>query len=128
LKRVQDILSQIPYAMSMCIECDDSDQGLVFTLPALTQNLNALTSSALHQGALSGFMQTSAITELMLRDSGYHQFKLIRLSVEYIKPATHRATYAQCQIIEPQDAARYVCVTAWQNDVLCPIAKAYLYF
>lgn len=128
MKRVQDILSQIPYAVSMGIECNDSDQGLVFTLPALTQNLNALTSSALHQGALSGFMQTSAITELMLRDPSYHQFKLIRLSIEYRESATHRDTYAQCQVIEPQDAARYVCVIAWQNDALCPIAKAYLYF
>ena len=128
MKRAQSILNQIPYAKSMHIECDDSEQGLLFKLPALTQNMSMPISAALHQGALLGFMQTSAITQLMLTDGGFTQSKVIGLSIDYIQSGTYRDTYAHCKTIQQQDSDRYVCVTAWQSDALNPIALAYIYF
>ncbi len=115
------VLAAIPYARLLGVEIDTEGR---FRLPPKTSNIGNPTLPALHGGALGGFMEMSAIIELMKAMDEIKVPKVVDFSIDYVRAGLYKDTYAKCEIVRFGRKLINVAVEAWQDSPDKPIAKA----
>ncbi|HSC83524.1 MAG TPA: PaaI family thioesterase, partial [Pseudomonas sp.] len=78
------LLSLIPYAKLIGIECLRMGDDMVFRLPANKDNIGNPTLPALHGGVIAGFMEHSAMLHLLMFMGIPHLPKIIDFSIDYL--------------------------------------------
>ncbi len=122
------ILDFIPYAKFIGVTITQDQQGWLFTLATEPDNVGNPITPALHGGVIAGFMEVAAALAQMLTSQEPTIPKIINFSIDYIRAAGVKPTYARCSIVRQGKRIANITVLAWQTDELQPIATARTHF
>ncbi|QSP94141.1 PaaI family thioesterase [Marinobacter salinisoli] len=122
------MLSSIPYADFIGLECDRFGDDLIFRLPKKEQNLGNPILPAIHGGVIGGFMELSAAIYLMMSQETPRMPRIVDFSLDYLRAGLNRETYAECHLTRQGNRVANVMVTAWQKSRAQPIATARAHF
>ena len=122
------ILDFIPYAKFIGVTITQDKNGWLFTLATEPNNIGNPITPALHGGVIAGFMEVAAALGQMLTSQHPTIPKIINFSIDYIRAAGVKPTYARCSIVRQGKRIANITVLAWQKDELQPIATARAHF
>lgn len=122
------LISLMPYAKLLGMQCPRQGEDLVFRLPANQDNIGNPILPALHGGVIAGFMEHAAMLHLLMFMGIPHLPKIIDFSIDYLRAGHYRDTYAQCQVWRQGRRVANVAITAWQTNQTEPIATARAHF
>ena len=122
------LVSLIPYAKLLGIECLRLGDDMVFRLPANKDTIGNPILPAIHGGVIAGFMEHAAMLHLLMFMEIPHLPKIIDFSIDYLRAGHYRDTYAQCQVWRQGRRVANVAITAWQTTQTEPIATARAHF
>lgn len=122
------LIAEIPYARLIGIQVMRLGEEMVFHLPMDRDNIGNPILPALHGGVLAGFMELSAMLQLMVSMNSPSFPKIIDFSVDYLRAGLSRDTYARCQIWRQGRRVGNVAITAWQTRSEEPVATARAHF
>ena len=115
-----DLINSIPYAKTLGIKAEYSENGLLLILPFRKSNVGNPT--ALHGGAIGGFMEVCAMAELRRRAPDLPFSKAIGVNIDYVRRGKPIETYARADIFKEGARVANVRVRAWQESPDKPIA------
>jgi uncharacterized protein (TIGR00369 family) len=92
------LISLMPYAKLLGMQCVRLGEDMVFRLPAHRDNIGNPMLPALHGGVIAGFMEHAAMLHLLMFMGMPHLPKIIDFSIDYLRAGHYRDTYAQCQV------------------------------
>ena len=126
----QSLIDRIPYARLLGLSIDSVDaRGRVISKlrfdPAIVGNPNL---PAVHGGVIGAFLEMAAIFQLVRDGEGDHFPKPINLTVDYLRSAGPRDTFAAATITKHGRRVANVRVEAWQQNPDRPIAAAHGHF
>ena len=116
------LIKAIPYAQTLGIRADFSEDGLLLILPYQKSNIGNPTLPALHGGAIGGFMEVCAMAELQRRSPDLPLSKPIGVNIDYLRRGKPLETYARADIFKEGSRVANVRVRAWQGNIEEPIA------
>ncbi|WP_135075283.1 PaaI family thioesterase [Terasakiella sp. SH-1] len=127
--RLSPLNDSIPYADFVGLTLYEDTQGLLTVLKENRDNIGNEIIGAVHGGVVAGLMEHAASFHLLdaLGEEAVPP-RIINISVDYLRPALHHATYARAQIIKQGKRIANVRVTAWQKDENRPVATARAHF
>lgn len=118
------LVGAVPYARLLGIGCMKAGEELVFTLPALQDNIGNPTLPAIHGGVLGGFIEHSAILRVMMAMEEPRFPKVVDLSIDYLSAGHFRDSFAECRILRMGRRLANVSVIVWQTSRNEPVASA----
>ena len=122
------ILDLIPYANFIGVSITQDQQGWLFTLATESSNVGNPITPALHGGGIAGFMEVAAALAQMLTSQDPTLPKIINFSIDYVRAAGVKPTYARCNIVRQGKRIANVTVLSWRTNELEPIATARTHF
>ena len=124
-----DSLSQeIPYARYLGIGVQRDDRGLIFELPFQEKLIGNHLLPALHGGVVAGFMEHSALLHLMVEQAQNRLPKTVDFSLDYLRSAGAKNTYARCEVTRQGRRVAHVQIVCWQDNPDKPVAAARVHF
>lgn len=127
-KTLQRWLKKVPYATFLGIGAELRDNEILFILPEDKKLIGNPSLPALHGGVVGAFMEQAAAFHLIAKMDKPVLPKIIDFSLDYLRPARLRNTYAQCRLTRQGRYIANVSITAWQEDVEQPNAIARAHF
>ena len=125
---LQTWLGKIPYAAYLGIRVEVHGNEILFTLPAADTLIGNPTLPVIHGGALGAFMEQAAALHLVARMSDPVLPKIIDFSLDYLRPARLRDTFASCELTRQGRQIANVSICAWQEQPDTPTAIARAHF
>ena len=126
----QGLVERIPYARLLGLSIDSIDaHGQVVT--RLRFDLRVVGNPNLptiHGGVIGAFLEMAAIFQLVREGEGDRLPKPINLTVEYLRSAGPRDSFARATITKHGRRVANVRVQAWQDDPDRPVAVAHGHF
>ena len=116
------LINGVPYAKTLGIKVDFSEGRLLLILPYQKSNIGNPTLTALHGGAIGGFMEVCAMAELQRRSPDLPLSKPIGVNIDYLRRGKPIDTYARADIFKEGSRVANVRVRAWQDNMEEPIA------
>ena len=124
-----DVINEmVPYARFLGLECAATEDGPVTVLRYREQNIGNTQLPALHGGTVSALLEHAAVMQLLWEVDPVLRPKPINLSVDFLRPAGPRDTFAAGRIYKQGQRVANVRVEAWQESRERPIAAAYAHF
>ena len=120
--KIKQALARIPYAQMLGVEPTEVDGNFTLLMPYIESNIGNFTLPALHGGAVSGFMEIAAISQLLLTRQHESLPKPIGINVDYLRRGNPKPTFARAKIFKEGRRIANVHVRAWQDDYNDPIA------
>ncbi len=121
-------LSRIAYAKTLGVKPVMMDGEFTLVLPYLDENVGNPLIRALHGGVIGGFMEITAISQLILTDNLTTLPKPIGINIDYLRRGKPVDTYARALVFKQGRRVSNVRVTAWQEDIDKPIAALHGHF
>ncbi len=119
-------INRVPYARTLGIRAL-AEPGC-FVLPPRRSNIGNFTLPAIHGGAISGFMEISALITV-LQSTGIERIpKVVDISLDYLRAARFQETYSRCSINYLGRKMINASVIAWQEDESTPTATSRVQF
>ncbi|MCG9696436.1 PaaI family thioesterase [Shewanella sp. Isolate11] len=128
LNDFSDLLAHVPYAKFIGMEVVRFGDELVFQLPAKDENIGNPTLPAIHGGVIAGFMEMSAIVQLMVFMQTTKVPKIVDFSIDYLRAGYHRDSFAECKITRQGRRVANVNINCWQTNRKSLIATARAHF
>lgn len=122
------MLTSIPYAGMIGLQCDRFGDDLIFRLPRKPENLGNPILPAIHGGVIGGFMELSAAIYLMMSQESLRMPRIVDFSLDYLRAGLDRETYAECRLTRQGNRVANVMITAWQKSRSQPISTARAHF
>ena len=92
------LLAQVPYSQFIGMSVARFGDEMVFRLPAKDDNIGNPVLPAIHGGVIAGFMEMSAIVQLMVFMQAKKVPKIVDFSIDYLRAGLHQDTFAECKI------------------------------
>ena len=133
-KRVTDALLKIPYAENLGIQPRLLGGEFILVLPFKQSLVGNPVLPALHGGAIGGFMEMAAISQLIIdrAEMGHDETadlpKPIGINIDYLRRGKPVETYARAIVFKAGKRVSNVRVEAWQEDRERPIAALHGHF
>jgi len=121
-------LRKVPYAAFLGIRAELRDGEILFILPEDKKLVGNFSLPALHGGVVGAFMEQAAAFHLIAKMEKPVLPKIINFSLDYLRPARLRDTYAQCKLTRQGRLIANVTITAWQENSNQPNAIARAHF
>lgn len=121
-------LQKVPYAAFLGIKAEVKDNDILFILPGNDKLIGNPSLPALHGGVVGAFMEQAAAFHLIAKMNEPVLPKIIDFSLDYLRAARNRDTYAQCTLTRQGRFIANVSITAWQDDRDKPNAMARAHF
>lgn len=118
------LVGAVPYAKLLGIDCIKTGDEVMFTLPALADNIGNPTLPAIHGGVLGGFIEHSAILAVMMAMEEPRFPKVVDLSIDYLSAGHYRDSFAECRILRMGRRLANVSIIVWQTSRDEPVASA----
>ena len=125
---VDQLIEQIPYASMLGIQGQLVGDEALFLLKSDQSNIGNPILPALHGGVIGGFMETAAALHLLLFMDRPRIPAIIDFSIDYLRSAQLRDTFAECEVHRQGRRVANVAVTAWQSHRDVPIAIGRVHF
>lgn len=132
--KVSEALAAIPYTKTLGISADLKGDGFRLIMPFKQTNIGNPVLPALHGGAIGGFMEMTAICQLIIdRVLAGHDVtgelpKPIGINIDYLRRGKPIETYASAIVFKQGSRVANVRVEAWQEDREKPIAALHGHF
>jgi len=126
----QSLVERIPYArlLGLSIESIDERGRLITKLAFDSSVVGNPNLPAVHGGVIGAFLEMAAMFQLVREGEGERLPKPINLTVEYLRSAGPRDTFACATITKHGRRVANVRVQAWQDDADRPVAAAHGHF
>lgn len=121
-------LSRIPYARLLGIKPLLMGGELTMVLPYSETNIGNPALKALHGGAISAFMEITAIVQLQLSSGSTQLAKPIGINIDYLRRGHAQDTYARAIVARQGRRVANVRVRAWQELYEDPITILHGHF
>ncbi|MCP5163604.1 MAG: PaaI family thioesterase [Pseudomonadales bacterium] len=121
-------LQKVPYAVHLGIRAEVHDGDILFILPADRKLVGNPTLPAIHGGVVGAFMEQAGTFYLIARMAAPVLPKIINFSLDYLRPARLRDSFAICTLTRQGRQIANVSITAWQDDRTAPVALARAHF
>jgi acyl-coenzyme A thioesterase PaaI-like protein len=120
-------LKKVPYAAYLGIKAEVHGNEILFILPEDKKLIGNPTLPAIHGGVVGAFMEQAAAFHLIAKMDDPIVPKIINFSLDYLRPARLRETYAQCTLTRQGRFIANISIAAWQEqrDQPCAIARAH---
>ncbi|HVL02794.1 MAG TPA: PaaI family thioesterase [Dongiaceae bacterium] len=118
------LVGAVPYARLLGIGCIKIGDDVVFTLPALQDNIGNPTLPAIHGGVLGGFIEHAAILQVIMAMDEPRFPKVVDLSLDYLSAGHYRDSFAEARIMRMGRRLANVSVLVWQTSKDEPVASA----
>jgi uncharacterized protein (TIGR00369 family) len=118
----------VPYARMLGLEPQVDGDGLVTVMKFSEHTIGNAALPAIHGGAIGALLESAAIFELLYRAETIVLPKTITITVDYLRSAGARDTYARGTITRHGRRVANVRVEAWQADRAQPVATAHAIF
>ena len=128
LESLGSLINKIPYAKFLGIQAKIEGDEIGFHLPPSRSHIGNPTLPAMHGGAMSGFMELSAVLHLLYVMEAPKIPKVVDFSIEYVRAGVLADTFARCEVVRQGRKLALVAVTCWQADEKKPIATARVHF
>ncbi|BCV33066.1 PaaI family thioesterase [Shewanella algae] len=122
------LLEHVPYARFIGMQVDRFGDELVFRLPAKDDNIGNPVLPAIHGGVIAGFMEMSAIIQLMVFMQTSKVPKVVDFSIDYLRAGYHKDSFAECRITRQGRRVANVNIDSWQTNRKQLIATARAHF
>lgn len=118
------LIQAVPYARTLGLTGESGPDGLVTRLPFREDLIGNPHLPALHGGVVGAFLELSAAFALLWRLDGDALPRSVTLSVDYLRSAGPRESFARGQVTRQGRRVANVRVEAWQDDPARPFAQA----
>lgn len=119
----------IPYAEFVGLDVCKDEHGLLTVLRANPGNIGNAIIGAVHGGVVAGLMEHAASFHLLDELSEAQRIpRIINVSIDYLRPALDKDTFARGEVVKQGKRVANVRVTAWQDDENRPVAAAHAHF
>jgi acyl-coenzyme A thioesterase PaaI-like protein len=125
---IDGFLQAIPYARFLGLSAALEGESVLLTLHYDRKIIGNPLLPAIHGGAIGGFLEMTAIAQLVLETGIVQPPKPISITVEYLRSGKPMDTFAIARITKQGRRVGNVSVVAWQDDRLKPIAAAHGHF
>ncbi|MEI6860354.1 MAG: PaaI family thioesterase [Shewanella sp.] len=122
------LLALVPYTRFIGMNVERFGDELVFRLPANNENIGNPMLPAIHGGVIAGFMEMSAIAQLMVFMHTSRVPKVVDFSIDYLRAGYHKDTFAECKITRQGRRVANVSINCWQTNRKKLIATARAHF
>ncbi|HDY81587.1 MAG TPA: PaaI family thioesterase [Halieaceae bacterium] len=121
-------LKKVPYAAYLGIKAEVHGNEILFILPKDKKIIGNPVLPAIHGGVVGAFMEQAAIFHLIAKMDDPSVPKIINFSLDYLRPARLRNTYAQCTLSRQGRLIANISINAWQEQSDKPNAIARAHF
>ena len=121
-------LQKVPYAKYLGITAQVEGEDILFILPPDDKLIGNPSLPAVHGGVIGAFMEQAAAFHLIARMETPRLPKIINFSLDYLRAARLRETYARCTVTRQGKSVANVSITAWQEAPEQPTATARAHF
>ncbi|BAJ02658.1 thioesterase superfamily [Shewanella violacea DSS12] len=122
------LLAHVPYTDFIGMNVERFGDELVFRLPARDENIGNPILPAIHGGVIAGFMEMSAIVQLMVFMHTSRVPKVVDFSIDYLRAGYHKDSFAECKITRQGRRVANVSINCWQTNRKKLIATARAHF
>jgi uncharacterized protein (TIGR00369 family) len=102
--------------------------GLIARLPYADALVGNPFLPALHGGVLGGFMEGTAILQLLWNNEAGVVPKTIDFSIDYLRSARARSCAARCHVVRQGQRIANCAIELWQDDRATLVAVARAHF
>ncbi len=128
IAEIEQKISRIAYAKMLGVKPLIMDGAFTLVLPYTDNKVGNPLIKALHGGAIGGFMEITAISQLILDEKFTALPKPIGINIDYLRRGKPVDTYARALVFKQGRRVSNVRVTAWQEDIDKPIAALHGHF
>lgn len=126
---LSELNDAIAYAQFVGLEIGLDDHGLITCLRASPDIIGNEIIGAVHGGVIGGLMEHAASFHLLAQiGQGGKYPRIINVSIDYLRPALNKDTFARGIVIKQGKRVANVRVEAWQEDENRPVAAAHAHF
>lgn len=125
---LEKVLHRIPYARFLGVTARIDGDEMTAVLPFSDRLIGNPLLPALHGGAISAFLEMTAMTQLAMSERRARLPKPIDVTVEYLRSARPLDTYARAVVKKAGRRIANVQVEAWQESRAAPIAALHAHF
>lgn len=125
---LEQVLHRIPYARFLGVTARLDGDEMTAVLPFSDKLIGNPLLPALHGGAISAFLEMTAMTQLALSERRARLPKPIDVTVEYLRSAKPLDTYARAKVKKAGRRIANVEVEAWQESRSSPVASLHAHF
>ena len=122
MARVDAFLAAWPYARFLGMQARLDAGGLIGVLPFSPHLVGNPLIPELHGGVVGGFLELTALAQLAADAEGQRAPRTVDITIDYLRPARDRVTYARPEVIKRGRRVANLQVTAWQDDPKSPVA------
>ena len=126
--QVEAFLTRTPFAKTLGMRCDIRGDEMTAILPFQKKLIGNFTIQALHGGAISSFLELTAVAHVFLVSDLQQPPKPINVTVDYLRQGHARDLYARASINKLGRRMGSVRVEAWQEERSKPIAALHAHF
>ncbi len=119
---IANALDRIPYAKTLGVVPLLIGDDFTLKLPYIETNIGNPMLPALHGGAIGGFMEISAIAQIIIQEPKKKFPKPIGVNINYLQRGKPVDTFARAFITRRGSRITNVRVLAWQASFDDPIA------
>ena len=121
-EQLKHVLERIPYARFLGVRAELAGDEMTAVLPFAQHLIGNPVLPALHGGVIGAFMEMTALAQLSLTQPLRRVPKTIDITVEYLRSAGPRDTYARAILRKVGRRVANVQVEAWQDSRAKPVA------
>ena len=125
---ITQALARIPYARMLGIKPLLMGNELTMIMPYSDEIIGNPHLRALHGGAVSAFMEITAIVQLQLTSGSTRLAKPIGINIDYLRRGNPKDTYARAIVARQGRRVANVRVRAWQDNYEDPITILHGHF
>ena len=125
---VTERLERIPYAKFLGVKPLLMGEELTMVMPYTQSIIGNPVLPALHGGAVSAFMELTAILQLALEMKTPKLAKPIGINIDYLRRGHPKDTYARALVARQGSRVANVRVRAWQDSFDKPITMLHGHF
>jgi acyl-coenzyme A thioesterase PaaI-like protein len=121
-------LKKVPYATFLGIRAEVHENEILFVLPEDEKLIGNPSLPALHGGVIGAFMEQAGAFHLIAKMDKPVLPKIINFSLDYLRPARLKDTYATCRLTRQGRFIANISIIAWQENREQPNALARAHF
>jgi uncharacterized protein (TIGR00369 family) len=122
IQTVDTFLHRVPYARFLGMRVELAGDEMTAILPFSQHLIGNPMLPALHGGVIGAFMEMTALAQLSLVQPGRRVPKTIDVTIEYLRSAGPKDTYARAVLRKVGRRVANVQVEAWQDTRGKPVA------
>ena len=119
---LEAFLQRVPYVRFLGMRVELAGDEMTAVLPFAQHLIGNPMLPALHGGVIGAFLEMTALAQLALAQPGQRVPKTIDVTVEYLRSAGPKDTYARAILRKVGRRVANVQVEAWQESRAQPVA------